>query len=452
MAKMNEENAAYLHAGNVGKSRNIREFDAEFDTRNGRDNNPEIDEDTGLPTARQGKGGGKGKGQYQKKMDRITSGKSGGGFNFEKYGKGKIKVTEGDIATLPFALSGPPLLLHADLIDMMKANKKAADDAEDKYSGGGGGGGIASLLGGMLPALGALLPGLISAALPFLIGGAVLALLIAAIAGNADARNRERDALIAGSGKSQEEIYKATGGATDLESVKLALSKMKTKNAPKPEEIAKVINDMAILGGSNLTPETAKMTADIKNDNIDNQPWLDNKQFNIIRKGNDFYAVGGRGANTLIPPSAYEIIFDRASRAQSPFNSMDFKKKSGKDATPADYINETLTFRKNFMFEKGGLVKGDFNNAPVPIIAHDGERVLNKKDTDNLQLLMDNMNKTQNGGDNKELKAALAFQNDILKQILDATNKNNDLTKDNKPKEVTSTKAMVNSALKGDVA
>jgi hypothetical protein len=114
-------------------------------------------------------GGSKGGSKHR----RAGKNRGGSSFVIEKYGSGKIKPTEGEVAKLPFLISGPALLLHSDLHLMSDILQKMSNTAEWELTKGNGKGAIGdiidSVLGkGILAKIVPILAAIASTALPII--------------------------------------------------------------------------------------------------------------------------------------------------------------------------------------------------------------------------------------------------------------------------------------------
>jgi hypothetical protein len=162
---------------------------------------------------------------------------------------GKVEVSESEVAKLPFGISGPAELLHVDLKHILK--KLGGENEFEGLVNKSGGGGIGGLIGEAIPNLVKMLPTLLEAAIPLLVTGGIIALILAAVtsATNSEEKRRkgERDKLIKTITPEEVIKLKAKGKDKDLTDVKTSLETIE----------ADIIE---LRGRGSIEPDTSSMT------------------------------------------------------------------------------------------------------------------------------------------------------------------------------------------------
>ena len=376
----------------------------------------------------------KGKGRYQKKMDRINGGRGGGGgIHLEAYGQGKEGVSAGEVAHLPFLISGPPLLLHHDLKEMLEIQRKAQVDAS--WKSGGGGGGIEGLLAGagIATAIGAALPGILAVALPALgiiAGVAGLALLISAAVSDTKKRQHERDATLASLTPEQIAALKAKGITTTpgsgMSETANAQKAIATGNAADVDISGSNANSIMGTGSKSeintyqeiLKAKEAKRKEDerrVGNPEQAGNYWMMDAQ------GNYWYS-----SNASMSPSA-KFMFDDDSQKtnlwQKIKNSESGRKLYSKLGFESSFFDQVLQDNAIHKFHSGGEV-----NATL----QDGESVIDRSHTNKLNMFIDSLANVAMSTSDKSTTSILEEQNELLREMLKATNMGNDILKNSK--------------------
>jgi hypothetical protein len=338
-----------------------------------------------------GKAQEQGNDPYQKMKAGGLQLKEGGIVN----GPGRTVVTEGDVAKLPFGISGPAALLHLDLKKLI-GQKGEGNEFEGLVKKGGGGGLISSLAG--------MLPGILGAAIPLLIMSGVAAALIAMIANERGKRDNQNN-----------------NDYNNLSPVDK--DKADSANTLKPEYKNGDVNNLlpSAKGSQKEKEKSAKELLTIgSRDNLivsakDRSIALET--LGLFTKGRRKVKNGGLfGVPTIELDSGYKVAIGSLSEE----DKLKLIQTSGIEGTDTS---------KNGLWMKNAekLSSFDSGGQAGKAILHKGELVATKEESDDIRKLIDMASGNKPNPANKELVDLLKKQNDMIDKLLTETTKGNDI-------------------------
>lgn len=308
----------------------------------------------------------------------------------------KQNPSASDVARLSAGHANGFLLLY----NYMKGESdKAKADLQGTPTTGGGG-----LMGSLMSMLPAMLPLLLEAAVPLLIGGGIIA-LIAGIAANTNQRNAEAADLQKKNGLTSKDVFN-TYGTSNLEATKLAAAaKNGDKSGISTAEQADAAKKLVSMNIAN--PTIGKVLVDTSQSLRKNAPWEADGTFRLT-KGPNGYLFGG------VPIPDDEGVHLKIMSREGAVN---FTHKSWKD-----FAEDASTgLYSKMAFYNGGMVPGPVGQASLATV-HGGEMMLTSSEVTQLRQT------AVQGGMGPE---ALKTLNDLLavnKDLLEEMKKNTDIT------------------------
>ena len=398
-------------------------------------------------------GGGEGKslrfGENQRKNQRdkkANRGKGGGGGNggggggllaeLLQYGEGKVETTETEVARIPFALSGGPILLHGDLKEIKDSLADMAEQEKWKQNKGKGGGGILDLLkgAGVLEAIGAALPIVAGVA----IAAGLVAILIAAIASERAKRDAANNAAFnALSKEDQAKVDSASGMKPEYKNGDvLALTSSAPGTQKEKEQKAKVL----LTSGSRDTPGGGS---------TDDELSIAYETLGLFTKGRRKFESGGLfGVPTIKLDSGYSIAIgklsdkDKDKLMKSSYPQIEGTSiEKGQDwQRNAKKLNGE-SFDNGTMFaHRAGYKKGEH----FPAMVAEGEGIIPSHKNNFLESMQGMLKSKDN---TKVLEDLIREQTGYLKNLVDKTEEGNKLlTKGNEPAPPTKEKTVATAA------